>query len=51
MLLTGDIFCFFYYIKEVRNQEWIVEGNRHPHKGYIEKMDKTVALLKRFKSG
>lgn len=25
MLLTGDIFCFFYYIKEVRNQEWIVE--------------------------
>lgn len=37
MLLTGDIFCFFYYIKEVRNQEWIVEGNRHPHKGYILK--------------
>lgn len=37
MLLTGDIFCFFYYIKEVRNQEWIVEGNWHPHKGYILK--------------
>ena len=34
---TGDIFSFFYYIKEVRNQEWTVEGNWHPHKGYILK--------------